>query len=204
MKTPLLLLLLAFAGCQSSLEKAPQPAAPITSPGPATAIPPAAPPAPVAATEPAKVGRRGQQLLDIDIPPRLRRVDDRAQWLREAELAALEAKLADHERATGQQFAVLTWPDLGELRAADFGYTVAKRWALGDRVRNDGLLLFVAAKQREVDIEVGRGLESAITDELAATVIRETMRPAFRRGSYAAGLDAALTQLMAAGRAAER
>jgi uncharacterized protein len=130
--------------------------------------------------------------------PELRaRVNDHAKLLSIPEVNALEAKLAAHEKATGQQFALLTWQDLRGVKVEDFGYTVANHWRLGRAEHDDGLLLVVAVNQRQVDLELGKGLESAISSELSRSVVHD-LSPAFRAEQYAAGLDKAFDQLIAA------
>jgi uncharacterized protein len=143
-------------------------------------------------------GRRGQQLLDIAVPELRGRVNDHAKLLTSRELAALESKLAAHEKATGHQFALLTWRDLDGVDAESFAFTVANRWKLGRAGHDDGLLLFVSVKPRKIDLEVGTGLERVVSDDLSGSVIRDVLTPAFREKRYAAGLHGAFDRLIAA------
>lgn len=130
--------------------------------------------------------------------PELRaHVNDTARLLSSRQVKALEAKLAAHEKATGQQFALLTWQDLRGVDADDFGYTVANRWRLGRAEHDDGLLLFVAVDQRQIVLELGSGLDSVIPSELSRRII-DDLTPAFRAKKPARGLDKAFDQLIAA------
>lgn len=134
----------------------------------------------------------------LDVPPVEGRVVDRASLLTAAEAAALEQKLADFEKATGHQFALLTVPSLEDDAIEDFSMRVVEAWKLGAKDRDDGLLLLIAFEDKKMRIEVGYGLEGAIPDILAGKIIRHTLAPAFREGKYAEGIDTAFDQLMAA------
>jgi uncharacterized protein len=163
--------------------------------------PPAAPaPAPVTtvATAVPAAAELTPKLVSVDVPPMRGHVNDDAHLLTAAEASALEAKLSAHEKATRQQFALLTRQKLPGVSAEDFGFTVANRWKLGSEARADGLLVSVALDDRALDIRVGRGLERAIPNDLAARVIAEQLRPAFREKRYAAGLGAAFDRLIVA------
>jgi TPM domain len=169
----------------------------VTAPPPA----PAAAPLPAAPTTSADTRRHTPKLVDITIPKLTARVNDYAKLLPKSDVTRLEQKLAEHERATGQQFALLIVPSLNGVEAADFGFTVAQHWKLGRKDHDDGLLLLVAPAERQVDIEVGVGLEPRISDALAASVIREQLGPAFREQKFGAGLNDAFNRLMTAARA---
>jgi uncharacterized protein len=144
----------------------------------------------------ALLGAHGAHALE---PPALeRRVTDLARVLAEPERAGLEARLEAYERQTGHQFAVLVLPSLEGEILEDFSHRTAERWRLGDRERDDGLLVLLAIGERKVRIEVGDGLEGAITDALAKRVIAERMAPRLRAGDYAGGLTAGLEALMSA------
>jgi hypothetical protein len=140
--------------------------------------------------------RRDLRLLDVAVPKLLGRVTDDALLLTEEESAALETKLAEHERATGNQFALLTIRELPGVDIGSFGFTVASRWRLGRAHHDDGLLMTIAQASRKIDIQVGTGLERAIPDELAARVIKEQLVPAFRSQEFAAGIDEAFQTLI--------
>jgi uncharacterized protein len=134
----------------------------------------------------------------LDLPSLTARVNDHANLLTPAEKGALEGKLAAYEQKTGQQFALLTVPTLDGQPLEEFGIKVAEAWKLGDKKRDDGLILIVVPKDRKMRIEVGYGLEGTIPDVIAARVIREVIAPAFRAGAYAQGIDGAFDTLMQA------
>lgn len=77
----------------------------------------------------------------------------------------------------------------------EFAVRLEEAWKVGRRGRDNGLLLLVALKERQVRIEVGYGLESKVTDADAGRIIRDDIAPAFRAGRYADGLSAAVDAL---------
>jgi uncharacterized protein len=177
-------------GCRGPVESAPAK----SDPTPAPIATPAAGPQPSAAAP--SSAHRKLQLIDAAVPELRARVTDRAEVLSTAEATQLEAKLAAHERATGQQFALLTVRDLEGASAENYGFTVANTWKLGRKDHKDGLLLLISLNDRKVDIQVGTGLERAIPNQIAASVIRDQIAPAFRDRNYAAGLNAAFDRLI--------
>jgi uncharacterized protein len=131
-------------------------------------------------------------------PPKLAgRVNDQAALLSSSEAQSLEKKLEAHEKATGQQFALLTVKSLEGDVIEDFAVRVFESWKLGKKGKDDGLLLLVALDDRKMKIEVGYGLEGVITDAVASRVIRGTLTPAFKSKDYGAGIERAFDALMA-------
>lgn len=139
------------------------------------------------------LGGRGLALVE---PPELaRRVTDGAGMLSPSFAAELERFLEAYERETGHQFAFVSVPSLAGGTIEDFCLRTAERWKLGDAKRDDGLLLCVAKTERKMRIEVGYGLEGAVTDVLAARVVRYEMRPRFQSGDFDGGVRAAFAVL---------
>jgi uncharacterized protein len=133
------------------------------------------------------------------VPPLAGRVTDLAGLLDAATRDGLERQLAAYEAKTSQQFAVLIIPSLEGDPIEDFSIRVVEKWKLGKAKEDNGLLLLVVPKDRKVRIEVGYGLEGNITDALSSRIVRQIIRPAFRRGAYAEGIVTAVEALMQAG-----
>ncbi|MET0283018.1 MAG: TPM domain-containing protein, partial [Polyangiales bacterium] len=133
----------------------------------------------------------------LEAPPLTAQVNDLAGMIDAAHRQALESKLAAYERSTGHQFVVLTVPSLEGDVIEDFGVRVFEQWKLGDAKREDGLLLVVALEDRKTRIEVGYGLEGAVTDLFSVQVLRDVLRPALREGRFEEGLEQTLDLLMA-------
>ncbi|MGE3066651.1 MAG: YgcG family protein [Hyphomicrobiaceae bacterium] len=107
---------------------------------------------------------------------------DDEQLLNE-ELAALEEKSTD-------QVVVYTAPSLQGYPIEDFGYQLGRAWGIGQKGKDNGVLLIVAPKERKVRIEVGRRLEPLLTDLMSKLIIENTILPAFRRGDFGGGIKA--------------
>jgi uncharacterized protein len=124
------------------------------------------------------------------------RVTDTAQVLSADDRASLSKLLADYERETHHQIAVLTIPTLGAEPIEAFSMRVADAWRLGLRGWNNGILVTLAMRERRCRIELGTGMERYIGDVAAKAVINEQMAPEFARQHYALGLRAGLLKLM--------
>jgi uncharacterized protein len=118
------------------------------------------------------------------------RVIDQAQLLAPADEAKLTQDSASIERETGHQFVVVTLASLNGYSIEDYGVRLGRRWGIGRKSVDDGVILIVAPRERKVRIEVGYGLEKRVTDPFAAKVIRERMVPAFQKGHLADGIAA--------------
>jgi len=124
------------------------------------------------------------------------RVVDDAGLLSSSARSALEAKLADFERATSIQLVVATLPSLQGYSIEEFGVGLARAWAIGQKGKNNGVVLWIAPKERAVRIEVGYGLEGTLTDALSSAIINQRIVPQFRAGSFEAGILAGVDGIM--------
>jgi len=128
-------------------------------------------------------------------PPPTGYVNDFAHLLDPAAQSALNARLAAYDQATGNQIAVAIFQDLGGVPIDDFTVRLEEAWKVGRQSKDNGVLLVVALREREIRIEVGYGLEGKITDAEAGAIIRDDIAPAFRAGRYADGIGAAVGAL---------
>lgn len=122
-------------------------------------------------------------------------VTDLADLLEPADEQAILQILQPLEAQTGAQVAVLTVPSLEGEPIETFAIAVARQWALGQEGRDNGLLILVAREERELRIEVGEGLEGAVTDLTSKRIIEERMVPRFRDGDFGGGIVAAVSAL---------
>jgi uncharacterized protein len=129
------------------------------------------------------------------IPRLLHRVTDVAGMLSVGEQAQLEQKLAASEARGGTQFAVLIVPTTQPEAIEQYSIRVAEAWKIGNKGKDNGLLLLIAKDDRKIRIEVGYGLEGNIPDVLAKRVISEVIAPAFAQGHFYVGIDAAVDKL---------
>ena len=136
-------------------------------------------------------------------------VVDQAAMLAPAETEALNQKLRRLHEAQVMQGAIVLVDNLNGMSDFDYGMAVFDRWQLGDRTRNNGLLILLSQKEHAIRIITGRGLEGDLPDAFAKKIING-MVPSFKQGRFAAGLntgvDEIATHLQAdpATRAAER
>jgi uncharacterized protein len=130
------------------------------------------------------------------VPPFASRVTDRTGTLTVDERTALEAKLAAFETRKGAQIAVLVIPTTEPEAIEQYSIRVVEAWKLGREQADDGALLLVAKEDRELRIEVGRGLEGALTDLAANRIINETIVPRFREGDFAGGISEGVDRMI--------
>ena len=139
----------------------------------------------------------------LDVPPLAAPVNDHASVLAPEVKNRLNAELLALQQETGAQIAVLTIPSLEGEVLEDYSLRAASTWGLGEKDKNNGVLLFVAIDDRMLRIEVGLGLERTLTNQLCDRIIREAIVPAFGRGDYAAGIAqgiAAMQEVVRTGR----
>ena len=127
-------------------------------------------------------------IAEISFPPLTGRVVDQAGLLDVETTTRLEQQLQAHEAATSNQLVVVTLKDLQGLAIEDYGYQLGRAWGIGQKGKDNGVLLMVAPSLRKVRIEVGYGLEGELTDALSANIIQAVILPRFRDGNFAQGI----------------
>jgi uncharacterized protein len=123
------------------------------------------------------------------------RIVDEAGLLSGEDYAALNAELAALEEKSTDQLAVVTLKSLQGYPIEDFGYQLGRKWGIGQKGKDNGVLLIVAPNERKVRIEVGRGLEPVLTDALSSVIVQNAILPAFRSGDYPAGIRAGVRDI---------
>jgi len=129
-----------------------------------------------------------QITIGADIPYLTGRVNDNASILSEATRNSLSEKLKDHETRTTNQVVILTVPSLEGESIEDYAYKVFNEWKLGQKDKDNGILIVVVPDERRMRIEVGYGLEGTLPDILASRIIQNIMAPRFREGDYDTGI----------------
>jgi len=130
------------------------------------------------------------------VPELKTRVTDLADVIPADREAALEATLAEFERRKGSQIAVLLVPSTAPEEIEQYSIRVVDAWKLGRKGVDDGALLIIATDDRRLRIEVGRGLEGVLTDLTSNRIITEIIRPRFRDGDYAGGVEAGVDRII--------
>jgi uncharacterized protein len=117
-------------------------------------------------------------------------VSDFARVVDPASKSQLEAYCGTVERSTGVQMALVTLPSLEGEPIDDVANTIYRAWGVGQKGKNEGILLLLAIGDRRNRMEVGYGLEPILPDGFVGSVLRE-MRPALRQQKYGEALMAA-------------
>jgi uncharacterized protein len=138
-----------------------------------------------------------QAVADVPVPPLSGRVVDLTGTLSGGAVNQLERELAELETQKGSQIAVLVVPTTAPEDIEQYGIRVAERWKLGRKGVDDGAILLVAKDDRRVRIEVGYGLEGALSDAVANRIIDETITPHFRQGDFDGGIEEGVKQMIA-------
>ncbi len=125
-------------------------------------------------------------------------VHDDAEILTTDQETSLIKKLKGFDQDTSNQLVVATFPSLEGESLEYASIQIAKKWKMGQQSKDNGLLLLIIPKDRQLRIEVGHGLESVITDAYARRIIEEKIKPAFRAGNFYQGIDDAVDTLILA------
>ncbi len=133
---------------------------------------------------------------ELQFPQLTGRVVDEAGLLTPAERQSLTETLKAHEEATGNQVVVVTLRSLQGTPIEDYGYQLGRFWGIGRQGKDNGVLLIVAPNERKVRIEVGYGLEGALTDATSRVIIERIMTPAFRSGQFGPGIVAGVGAIL--------
>jgi uncharacterized protein len=133
------------------------------------------------------------------VPPSPQRwVTDDAGLLSAPARQALDARLEDYQRRTGHQVLVWIGDTTGNLPLDDFAVAAFKAWRVGRKGMDDGLALFVMAKDRKIRFEVGYGLEGRLPDAIAFDIISQIMAPRLRAGDADGAVSAGVAAATAA------
>ncbi len=126
---------------------------------------------------------------DVAVPQLTGRVVDQTGTLSSSDIAALSQKLRDFEARKGSQVAVLIVPTTDPETIEQYSIRVADAWKVGRKKVDDGAILIVAKNDRHLRIEVGYGLEGALTDITSRRIIDEVITPKFRTGDFSGGIS---------------
>ncbi len=122
------------------------------------------------------------------VPALTGRVVDNANIINRKDTEEINSYLENLEKSTGAQVAVLTVDSLNGDSIEDFSMKVAETWQLGQKDKDNGVLITVALKERKIRIEVGYGLEGTLTDTKCGLIQRNVIIPEFRNGDYSEGI----------------
>jgi uncharacterized protein len=132
----------------------------------------------------------------VAVPPLSGRVVDQTGTLSASDIAALTQTLKDLGTRKGSQVAVLIVPTTDGEAIEQFSLRVAEAWKIGRKKVDDGALLVIAKNDRRLRIEVGYGLEGALTDVTTKRIIDEDITPKFKTGDFAGGVSAGINRMI--------
>lgn len=117
-------------------------------------------------------------------------VNDYTQTLSAAQVANLESKLVAFDDSTSNQIAVVIMKSVGDYDINEYAYQLGRKWGVGGKEKNNGVILLVALGDRKLSIQTGYGLEGALPDIYTKRIIEDDIKPFFKGGKYYAGIDA--------------
>ncbi|MEH2495427.1 uncharacterized protein V1294_001906 [Bradyrhizobium sp. AZCC 1678] len=132
----------------------------------------------------------------VAVPALSGQVVDQTGTLGSSDIAALTQTLKDLETRKGSQIAVLIVPTTDGEAIEQFSLRVAEAWKIGRKKIDDGALLVIAKNDRRLRIEVGYGLEGALTDVTTKRIIDEDITPKFKAGDFAGGVSAGINRMV--------
>ena len=116
------------------------------------------------------------------------RITDSAHILNAQDRAAIEAELSSLEAKSTDQIAIVTLNSLDGYAIEDYAIGLARKWQIGQKGKDNGILLIVAPNEKKVRIEVGRRLEPVMTDTMSKIIIQNAILTKFRRGDFSGGI----------------
>lgn len=138
-----------------------------------------------------------QEIPDKDIPSRPNSlVNDYANVLSDNSRQMLERKLDDYNDSTSTQIAIVLIHSLGQYDIDSYGTALGRKWGIGQKGKNNGLLILAAIDDRRVTIQTGYGMEGSIPDAITSQIINDDIKPHFRQKDYYGGLDQATTDII--------
>jgi uncharacterized protein len=134
----------------------------------------------------------------FEVPKLQGRVNDYAGMLSLQTKTSLEQQLKALEQSDSTQIVILTVTSLQSEVLEQFSIKVAEKWKIGQKGKDNGVILLVSKNDRKMRIEVGRGLEEKITDLRAGRIIDEVIKPRFKKGDYDGGFTEGIASIIAA------
>lgn len=125
-------------------------------------------------------------------------VTDFTNTLSAGDKQKLENKLIAFNDSTSTQIAVVIMKSTGSYDINDYGQQLLRKWGIGQKQKNNGILVIVAIDDRKMAIQTGYGAEGPLPDILTQRIIQNDMKPNFKAGDYYTGLDIATNDIIKA------
>ncbi|TAN41310.1 MAG: TPM domain-containing protein [Nitrospirae bacterium] len=136
----------------------------------------------------------------LDVPPLTGYVNDYGAMLSPGVKAQLENELSAFEKSDSTQVVILTIPSLEGEVLEQFAIKAGETWKIGQKGKDNGVIIVVSKGDRKIRIEVGRGLEGKLTDLMAGRIVDLAIKPHFKRKDYDGGLRAGVAAVIDATR----
>ena len=134
--------------------------------------------------------------MPIPRAPTLERpIVDQTSTLSDEQITTLSQQISESRGQKSYQIAVLMVSSIQDDSLEAYSIRVAREWGIGEKDKNNGVLILIAKDDRKMRIEVGSGLEGDLPDARAGRIIRNAMAPKFRKDDYVGGISAAITQI---------
>jgi uncharacterized protein len=136
----------------------------------------------------------------LDVPKLQGHVNDYANMISPSAKAELEKELTSFEQTDSTQIVILTIPSLEGEVLGEFSIKAAEAWKIGQKGKDNGIIITVAKQEKKIRVEVGRGLEGVLTDLAAGRIVNLVIEPRFKRGDFDGGFVAGVHSLIDATR----
>ncbi len=116
-------------------------------------------------------------------------VNDYTNTLTAGQIAQLENKLVAFDDSTSNQIAVVIMKSVGDYDINEYALELGRKWGVGGKEKNNGVILLVALGDRKLSIQTGYGLEGALPDIYTKRIIENDIKPFFKSGDYYSGIE---------------
>ena len=123
-------------------------------------------------------------------------VNDYTQTLTASQKQQLEQKLVAFDDSTSNQIAVVIMKSVGDYDINEYALELGRKWGIGGKDKNNGVILLIAIGDRKLSIQTGYGLEGALPDIYTKRIIENDIKPFFKEGNYYAGIDAGTNSII--------
>src|SRR3989344_1735348 len=123
-------------------------------------------------------------------------VNDFSEILTAEQKQLLETKVSNFEKETSNELSVVIISNLGGDTIENFAVKLFEDWGIGKNKKDNGVLLLVAPEDRKMRIEVGYGLEGALTDAQSFWIIQNILRPSFQKEDYYEGISSGVDTIV--------
>lgn len=134
----------------------------------------------------------------LDLPSLSSPVVDEAGLLQSSDHRAIENWLYEYKKSGKAQIQVAIVKDLQDVPIEEFSIKLVEKWKLGTGQKDDGVLFLISSGDKKMRIEVGQGLEGALTDAQCKRILDDRVRPLFKAGQFGAGIAAGVSEIIKA------